>query len=210
MGGEGQLGGQEGGLVSCKIGVVRSPVQFMHEALKAEHPLISASLGSADDLLRNIFLTLTMGRSAVIGRRSAYVKRLELMAEDLAENEEVLTSEMDPGVKRIMKGKRIALMKALMRELGVKDDFLITSLLEGFDLLGEIPPCGEFPSEVVNATTSLDDLWSTSKWAQFAVKGVVGKPSERRDAPLSPVWKRGPSMMVPFSYKTLQWPVASN
>ena len=106
------------------------------------------------------------------------------MAEDLAEDEEALRAAMGSGVKKIMKGKSIAVMKARVRELGVKDDFLIPSLLEGFDILGEIPPCGEFPSEVINATTSLDDLWSTSKWAQFAVKGVVGKPSERRDAPL--------------------------
>ena len=51
-------------------------------------------------------------------------------------------------------------------------------------MLGEIPPCGEFPEEVINATTSLEDLWAPSKWAQFAVKGVVGRPTERRDAPL--------------------------
>ena len=74
-GGEGQLVGQEGGLVSCRIGVARTPVQFMHEALKVERPLIAASLGSADDLLRNIFLTLTMWKTAVSGRRVAFVKK---------------------------------------------------------------------------------------------------------------------------------------
>ena len=87
-------------------------------------------------------------------------------------------------------------MRALVEELGVKDEFLTSSLTEGFALLGEIHPCGEFPDEVINAPTSLDDFWATSKWAQFAVKGVVGKPTERRDAPLSPAWKKWWRMVV--------------
>ena len=39
--------------------------------------------------------------------------------------------------------------------------------------MGELEPCEEFPAEVIQATTKVEDLWSMAKWAQYAVKGVV-------------------------------------
>ena len=42
------------------------------------------------------------------------------MAEDLEEEEERIMATMDEGLKKLMKGTRIALMRALVEQLGVE------------------------------------------------------------------------------------------
>ena len=69
--------------MTVKVGIMRTPVEFMHAAMKVTHPLITSSLGNADDLLIAIFRILTVGPTTIAKSRQLFIERLEKMADGL-------------------------------------------------------------------------------------------------------------------------------
>jgi hypothetical protein len=82
---------------------------------------------------------------------------------------------LHPDVAAVLKGKRVLLFQALLREAHYDDPTLIHEVVSGFRLVGTLPSSPEFPEPRLRAATKdMDELWRYSKWAQVSALSSTG------------------------------------
>ena len=69
---------------------------------------------------------------------------------------------MDPRVRQVLGGKRLALMRRIAHELSWPDTVLFDDLAVGFRLTGYLDRTGVFASDVKPATMDLDEFWASA------------------------------------------------
>ena len=94
-----------------------------------------------------------------------YLKR----AKELQGEESLLHDNMDEAVRSVMKSKRLLLFKEMMAEADIRDDALFADLRDGFRLVGDLAPSGQFQQQWKPATLGVEQLKQTATWAQKAV-----------------------------------------
>ena len=70
-----------------------------------------------------------------------------------------------------MATKRLLLFKEMMADAGVVDPLLFEELCNGFRLVGDLSPSGQFPPQWKPAVLGIEQLRQTAVWAQRAVVG---------------------------------------
>eukprot|EP00969_Alexandrium_andersonii_P084851 3742728-Alexandrium_andersonii.AAC.1 len=94
---------------------------------------------------------------------------------------------MEEGVARVMVGKQILLMGALLRQVGYQDKNLVRDLAVGFPVVGRMSESFEFPARARPAQVSSQALFRLSRWAQQAASGIkAGMEGEL----LGAVWEK--------------------
>ena len=151
-----------------KIGIPRSPQDFLQQAIKVGHPrflpymsssevdvLVEANLGLADDKL--------------LKRRNAFLKHWVDRAKSLAQDEERLRSQMHPHIQDVLKGKRLLVYKEMLQAVGFPDEHLFHDIIEGFRLTGWMRDSGCFLKIPRPPTLTLEALWRLNRGLQESV-----------------------------------------
>jgi len=79
---------------------------------------------------------------------------MELKAEELK-----LRYRMPDHMKKLMKGKRLALWGGMLTDLNYPDTELFNDMVRGFPLSGWMPTSGVFPHGVRQPTLTVEVLW---------------------------------------------------
>lgn len=104
---------------TVKVGVPWTTEQFVELALKCEHPF-GTDPPLDDGVKRAIFRILTLGADATTRYRRRALARYRGKAERLEEAERKLHGQMNPDVAKIMQGKRLLLLKELLKKSDTK------------------------------------------------------------------------------------------
>eukprot|EP00971_Amphidinium_carterae_P130017 2575315-Amphidinium_carterae.1 len=65
---------------------------------------------------------------------------------------------MPPWRRNLLAGKRLLLLKEMMRDAGCHDDGLVEDVVQGITLVGELPKSGEWPTDFRPCTVKLEAL----------------------------------------------------
>ena len=85
---------------------------------------------------------------------------------------------MDPRVRQVLGGKRLALMRRIAHELSWPDTALFDDIAVGFRLTGYLDRTGVFASDVKPATMDLDEFWAS---ASLRRDTLLEKVSSQKD-----------------------------
>ena len=180
------------------VGTYRSGLQFLHEALRLQHPFDSAD-SLSDDIKRAIFQMLTQGPSEMQRWREATLGYYRERVAQLDAQEAELHGRLSEARQKVIQGKRILLFNEMARDAGLEDPELFHCQVVGSSLVGEEPPCPLFSEGRDSAVISVEQLMLTAKWTHSSdhlPRG--GSPEMQRqvwDASLSEVeagWLQGP------------------
>eukprot|EP00971_Amphidinium_carterae_P329664 6462259-Amphidinium_carterae.1 len=114
----------------------------------------------------------------------------------LAKDERALHESMAPHIQQIMAGNP-------MRKLGYEEEWMITGIVEGFPISGDLPESCLFPANHIPAQFSRDRLLAEASWRRRALLGKIrssGDP-EMDKMLVEKTWdeKSGGSMLGPFT-----------
>ena len=100
-----------------------------------------------DDLIRCLFLNLTLGLVELAKHRIKTLDSWMQKARALQMRERDLHKKLNPKVARILKGKRLLVLEELAKDIGWPDERIHQELREGFKLTGRSPPSYIFKQE---------------------------------------------------------------
>ena len=164
--------------VLLKIGVPWDCREFVSLAMATPHPFMASAVATNPDALQSIFNILTLGAEAITNKRMKFVALLEQWILELEEMDSEIKKNMNEGVLRIMRNKKVAVMKRLMDLTGHNDPFLIRDMVGGFKMVGPLDECPAFPAVVPPQAADIEKLMLASKWAQHAVVGFLRRRGE--------------------------------
>ncbi|CAE7217520.1 unnamed protein product [Symbiodinium sp. CCMP2456] len=149
------------GDVECKVGVYRTPGEFVEEAKKVNHP-VDSSNPLEKVTLQALQENLLKDPKLISLRRNLAIAKVKQEIHRLRDAEEKLHNSMDPSVAKVMKGKSILAFEALLKSEGYDDMGVISFLKEGVRLVGtsECPACYDY--KFVPAWLSEDELFETA------------------------------------------------
>ena len=132
------------------------------------HPL-DGELAVSDWSKRALFKVLTTEPASLAASRAAFLKRVLELRCKLEPDEQKLHSKMPPHINRVMQGKKLLLLKALLEELGYDDLEVMHELIHGVPLTGmqSVPPYAE--RKVKEAPSNKEVLESEAKWRSKAI-----------------------------------------
>ena len=149
------------GDVELKVGVYRTPGEFVEEAKKVSHP-VDSSNPLEKVTLQALQENLLKDPKLISLRRNLAIAKVKQEIHRLRDAEEKLHTSMDPSVAKVMKGKSILAFEALLRSEGYDDMGMISFLKEGVRLVGtsECPACYDY--KFVPAWLSEGELFETA------------------------------------------------
>ncbi|CAE7239643.1 unnamed protein product, partial [Symbiodinium sp. CCMP2456] len=149
------------GDVEMKVGVYRTPGEFVEEAKKVNHP-VDSSNPLEKVTLQALQENLLKDPKLISLRRNLAIAKVKQEVHRLRDAEEKLHNSMDPSVAKVMKGKSILAFEALLKSEGYDDMGVISFLKEEVRLVGtsECPACYDY--KFVPAWLSEDELFETA------------------------------------------------
>ena len=164
----------------CKLGIPSDPENLVSRAVCAGHP--KDLVGQVGELLQNtIWMNFHQPPYLLAKRRIEFVKKYSSVALELKADELKLRYAMPPHVKAIMKGKRLALLDRILKDLNYPDVNLVEDIVQGFPLSGWMPNSQVFPHSVRHPTLTLEALCCSLDGFNQKVKRQM---SVRQDAEL--------------------------
>ena len=205
------LSGKETGVYEQTWGVPWTPHEFVKQAVKGGHPRLLQSF-LPEELQEAIHCCAHMSDADLIHMRSKWVQRWAARANspELKEKEKNLKTSMPKHLARLLEPKRLLLWKEMLEDLGYDDLDVVNEVVEGTDLLGEVPLTGIFPQQFKAATTTVAQLKSESAQRVQSVlrrtysSGDFALDKKVYDETMQEVsrgWARGP-----FNIKSLPQP----
>ena len=164
--------GGEKSRFNCTFGIYRTPLSWIHEAKKVEHPF-DVFHAVPDHLLRVLFDIVTLGPVAIMKMRNEKLNKWLTWAAELNVQEGELKLTMEAGVREILKDKRVLLLKRIAMDIGWVDMKFFDELCEGFKLTGLQDPSGIFPLEPRPMEFSPSELDDAMKFLRPALLGKV-------------------------------------
>ena len=175
-------------MLTVLAGIPWTPQEFVKAAQAAEHPMNEDPCKLVgDDVLLTMFELLTSSPEQIRQRRRRALEALRAEAAELQSREEDLHAAMEPGVRRVMEGKKIFLFGRILARLGYQDKGLVHDLAAGFPVVGDLQETGEFPTRHRQASVGKEVLFRTAKWAQHACSSVKANMS---DDMIQEVWNK--------------------
>ena len=136
--------------------------------------------GAPDDMARSIFWVVTRGPSATKKFREKRLAQWSSWAQDLSQKEEALKGSMNPGVRRVLRRKRVLLLKKILKQVGFPNpDLLALYLVKGFPITGEVPVTGAFPARRTPASCSVGDLWADARTSRSDALSSLGPSRDK-------------------------------
>eukprot|EP00971_Amphidinium_carterae_P348974 6490773-Amphidinium_carterae.2 len=144
------------------LGVYRTPCQWHAAACRLEFPMDRAWFARPWQAEAVVSL-LSHSPSEVAVMRSALLRRLVQMKENLKAEEASLHAGLHADVARIVAGKSLLLFRHVLRELGV-DDTVFCGMRDGFRLVGKVPNFGVLAAcDMQDGTFTKEELLATSR-----------------------------------------------
>ena len=144
------------------VGIFRQPEEFARAALQLPHPFEEHA--STDAVIEGLRFRMAHGMDEVAWVRREALQKWTARAKELEVQEQHLHDTMDPGVARVMQGKRILLLKEMMVDVGFPSAAALAHhLATGFPLAGEYPVTEVFPESRRDALFAVQDLWRDRK-----------------------------------------------
>eukprot|EP00435_Cladocopium_sp_Y103_P009876 s4862_g2.t1 len=160
-------------------GIPFGPNEFVAEAVNRGHPksftkLVPAILHTA--ILQN-FQNDKLGD--LPGMRSKWFGKWTTRAKELVQAEKELKAGLQPYAARILEPKRLTVWKEILEDIGYPDMAVVEELVQGTELVGQVPICGIFEKTFKAAemtTQQLLDLGINAKRKQFYSCSSSGDP----------------------------------
>lgn len=142
-------------LVCClKVyGIPWTPDEFITKANEIVRPL-APELALPGVLLETIDANCRLSAASIASLRSSFFAKWTSKAKDLSAEEQQLKQSMDPSVARAVRGKRICLFQQMLEEAKYPDPGVCDELINGCDLVGEVPLTKMLPGKFVPALCS--------------------------------------------------------
>ena len=187
------------------FGIYHSAIEFTAIARSLEHPY--DYFAAVPDVLLS-WMALYLGRGPVWVAKYRLRKIMEWreLAKGLEQKEAELHASLEPGVREILKGKRLLLLERLAGEIGWPDKCLHSDIRNGFALVGLTKPSHVFPKDVKPLQMGVDQLEMQYKFQKPMLWGkVAGGTADEGvwdatcDEANEKCWLKGP-----FSYAQLE------
>ena len=154
--------------VECAIGIPWEPWEVIEQAKGHGHPKLFVH-GVPKPLERTIQWIVGETPCNIAKYRSAVAMKWTSRAAELRDQEEKLKEDMPEHCKRILAGKRLALLDAMIGEANYGDTGLVPNICKGFDLMGPLPKPKVFPVKHTFATVTQDQVRSVCTATRQAV-----------------------------------------
>jgi hypothetical protein len=129
--------------------------------------------------MASVAFILSEGPSSVAKHRTDMLNHYLARAKALHAQECALHDSLDEQIKPVMASKRLLLFKEMMDDAGVQDKELFSDMCNGFRLVGDLQPSGQFQQQWKPAALGVEQLQQTALWAQ---KAVVSSCQGQRDS----------------------------
>lgn len=178
--------GDDGSRISGRLGIYRSPEEFVKMAKQCTHPL-DEEIKLPDRIANVIFQIATQGKEWVVNHRETNLDYYRKVKEDLAGQEKTLHESMHPDVERVMKSKAICLFSRMLKDIGYSDMGVVHLLSQGVKLVGLSEKSGVWQEDDTKLPTcSIEHLWAAAQSAQESVLSSSGSGDAEMDVEL---WK---------------------
>lgn len=161
-------------------GVFFGEEEFIEKVSSLTHPF-NIPLSLDEPNLCAMSCILSHSYAEVARYRSDRIKHYIDRANVLCREEQKLHLSMRSDLRPVMKSKRLLLFKEMLDDAGVCDEKLFRDMTDGFKLIGDRDPSGQFQSQWKPASLSSDQLAQTAKWAQPAVVSSCKRARGIRD-----------------------------
>ena len=156
--------------ICAKVGVWRSPSEFLEEATQLEHPF-DLHPSVPDHVRRSIFARLTegfveFGRSQLVSLHGLRDLQFKLEVQETQ-----LVKGLHPMVKKVLRNKPISLFRQLCQNAGWHDEKLADDIAGGFPLVGEMKKPGLFGKRTIPGSLNPQELRSQSTWLRRSAVG---------------------------------------
>ena len=159
-------GGDSGNF--AKVGVFRTPAEFIEEAKECRHPIdLDSFLPEA--LASNIFYLLTTPASEVARHRLEKIRLIRSWASELSAANDVVHKKLKPEQQQVAKGKQFLLLQRILEHIGYPDKDIVKDLIQGTQLTGSVPKSNLFPRRHKVALSSADAVLQASNLIRDSV-----------------------------------------
>ena len=158
------------GRLKAIYGVYFSPQEFVQRVQQLTHPF-DVPLPLDESNMESIAFILERGPAGVAKHRADMLQHYIGRARALQQDEAKLHETLNESIQPVMATKRLLLFKEMMADAGVADPLLFEELCNGFRLVGDLSPSGQFPPQWKPAVLGIEQLRQTAIWAQRAVVG---------------------------------------
>ena len=151
-----------------KVGVFRTPEEFVNESKQLTHPFDSCRAVD-DDVLRVVVATLKDGPVTIMKHRLQTLQQWKAWGSELAAAEDKLHRGMPEQRQKLMEGKKILLMKRIAENFKWPDMKLFDELVQGFAITGHLDASGIFPADAKPKEMDEQELMKKSKFLKPAI-----------------------------------------
>ena len=143
----------------CEVawGIPHSPQAFVASAAKAGHPK-TLRTPLPEPLRKAVDLNKKLGPEGLASFREDWFRKWEARATQLEEEEAKLKASMPEHLRSILAPKRLVLWREIMEDLGYKDVAVFNEVVEGTNLLGQVPLTGLYPQTFKPAKASPSEV----------------------------------------------------
>ena len=147
---------------ALQVGVPHSPDEFVERAIEAGHPKdLKRHVGQAvQEVLTENFHKPPY---SLAKKRLEFIKKYTSKAESNKLDELKLRAKMPDHIRKLMQGKRIALMGEMLADLNFPDENLIADITNGFKLSGWMPESNIFSKQVKSPVLTVDALLASTR-----------------------------------------------
>ena len=170
----------------ARIGVYRSPMDFVAAAQELSHPF-DGSHSLDDGVKMNMFQLLTRGVEAVQAQRQAMFDYYHRRAVELQTQEEAIHAAMSPPRERLVDQKKFLLFAEMSRDAGVQDDGLVELQSLGTSLYGRSGSSNLFQEDETDPAMTELQLMRSSRWSRKMLKSRSPVTSDEKV--LQDVWE---------------------
>ena len=178
-----KVGDEQDSSFRCFFGCYRTKEVFLREAMRLVHPF-DKFLPLPDEVKRTLFATLCHGPAWIAARRAETLGKWTSWAADLLPKDLELRSSLEPGVRKVLKSKRLLLLQRIAEDIDWPDAGLFQQIQEGFELVGNQGPSGVFATELRPAQLTVSQLDDLVKFMKPALLGKVRSADLDDDAQL--------------------------
>ena len=126
------------------LGMPWKKEEFLRRAMQLSHPFDSIG-GVSERARKAVELLLRHGPKETELYRRRTLLKWKLHAKRQEAEEAALHASLPEDVRAVLKGKKLLLLRDMLREAGHPDAGLVTDMITGFRIAGWLEPSGAFP-----------------------------------------------------------------
>ena len=154
------------------VAVPREPMDFLARAVEAGHPR-SVSISLPSDLKKVMEWNRRAPAYEIYKHRIEFVKYWSNRAQELKEEDGRMTASVPDHLKKLLKGKRLAVWQAMLEHYNYPDVRLIDDIRMGFPVTGWLPNSNVFPQDPRAPSFDVNTLRSLRPGLNAHVKAKV-------------------------------------